>query len=320
MVYPRLVSVVMAAALLAPALPEAEARDARTRATQTCQAFTRAEGARCQVERCPCGRGERRIGKFRRSGARIALCSCINIAAVQRIHRRGAEAACTNYRVRFGKACKVEAGNCGAGWSRVAVFGRGFRTKYTACRDKRTAERIKKVGNKAAVLRRPELLILYRTMFQRIRRKADRPTVLPAATIAALQGSYRARDLRQVRIAHTRSKFLSAGSCIVDCKTIYCRNRNMVRRARGIGMAAGAAPRISDLLLHEIEHTAQCARWGGRNRYALKWFRHLPIGILRAMKRGDDGFMTRQHDRMPLEARAERKAQRLCPTLCNGAP
>jgi hypothetical protein len=317
---PRGIYIAGAAISLMAVLSSAEARDARTKATQACQAFTRANEARCQVERCPCGPGERRIAKFRRGGVRVGLCSCINISAVQAVHRRKANAACRDYRARFGKACKVESGNCGPGWTRIKVFGHGFRTKFTACRDKRTAERIKKLGNAAAVLRRPEMLALYRTMFKRIRFKADRPTPLPAATISTLQQSFRARDLRQVRIAHTRSKFLSGGSCIVDCRIIYCRNRNMVRRARGIGMAAGVPPRISDLLLHEIEHTAQCARWGGRNRYALKWFRHLPIGILRAMKRGDGGFLDRQHDRMPLEAKAERKAQRLCPTLCNGPP
>ncbi len=56
----------------------ASAADARERAEAACATYSAQNGKHCSVERCPCGRGESRIGKFDRSGLKIALCACSN--------------------------------------------------------------------------------------------------------------------------------------------------------------------------------------------------------------------------------------------------
>ncbi len=59
-------------------------------------------------------------------------------------------------------------------------------------------------------------------------------------------------------------------------------------------------------LLHELQHYNQCKRVGGRDNYALMWFRDLDISIIR--KRN----LKNIHDRMPMEKEATNVAISLC--------
>lgn len=59
-------------------------------------------------------------------------------------------------------------------------------------------------------------------------------------------------------------------------------------------------------LLHELQHYNQCKRIGGRDHYALMWFRDLGNTLLKS------GILKTIHDRMPMEKEAISSADTLC--------
>lgn len=303
---------VLAGSVLVTSVSDADARrrDRNRKNKQDaiawCQKFKDRTRLRCKVEKCPCGIGDKKIKKIKRRRSRGA-CVCLSRRTMRHYNRQRAQRTCAAYTRKYGVKCTVSRRNCPPGKIAVKKFRGGPRVKYSACRDKKGAERLKRGANKLTLIRPKAQLLIggYRAMFTRIRRKADRLTRLPVRTRRTLQRRYPRVNLAQVRIA--RSSRAPKNGCITDCTRIYCSSRGFVN-----GVRRG---RLSRLLLHEIAHTEQCRVWGGRNRYALKWFRNLPVGIVRGFKRGSDSYIDRVHDKMPMEAKAERKARRVCGSL-----
>jgi hypothetical protein len=252
--------------------------------------------------------GRKRLKKFKRGKLRIAYCVCRPKGDEAEENRQKALDRCETYRNKFGRQCKVSKRHCPTGWIALEKYGGGPMVKFAACRQKQTAERAKDVTDKLLWMNAPNQrrLTEYRSLFRWIHEKADGLTPLPSSTRAALQHDYQV-NLDNVRIAHSSR---TGGGCITDCKKIYCSRVAFVN-----GVRSGS---ISRLLLHELVHAEQCRQWGGRNRYAVRWFRELPIGIVGGLRKGSDGYVERAHDHMPMEAHAIDKAGRLCSSKCGG--
>ena len=268
-----------------------------------CNSFSKKEHVKCGVEKCPCGIGKRKVKKVKRKNS-TGYCVCVSKAAKKDLNKERAQAACKEYTKKYGKSCIVKQGNCPISRMPIAKYRGGALIKYSACREKFGAERLKKAANVATMARPTSQFLVgsYSALFARIKAKSSNRSKLPRATQKALQKHFPAVNLSGVTIAHSSSKAVKG--CITDCKKIYCRRASTITKFQN--------GTISRLLVHEIGHTEQCSKWGGRNRYALHWFRHLPVGVVKGIKKGEDKYVERLHDKMPMESSAESKAQRVC--------
>ena len=210
--------------------------------------------------------------------------------------------------------CDVQSGVCRVGMITIKRFTdgpRGYRN-HRACRDKQGAERLKRLGNALAPVVAGHATFnyaSYRSWMRVIENHAGPKYALPRETRRALQPYFQGINLGTVRFAHTTSKLAGDGNaCITDCKTIYCTADPTVQAWR-----AGS---IQNLLIHELEHTAQCQRWGGRTLYALRWFRNMDVGLLRSLRASGGSsttkWATRVHDALPMEEKAQEKADNTC--------
>ena len=93
------------------------------------------------------------------------------------------------------------------------------------------------------------------------------------------------------------------GNATTDCSKTYYNDRPFVNRLRQ-GRLSGKGD--FTWLLHELQHYNQCKRIGGRDRYALMWFRDLETSVIKS------GNLKNIHDRMPMEKEAISVADDLC--------
>ncbi len=284
-------------------LPSHVQAGAKDEAQRYCSQYKTSTRQHCNVEKCPCGVGQKILKKFKRSGMKRGYCVCVSKFVKKSDNRARAEQACDSYEDKYGEECLVSSRNCPRGMIPVAKYRGGPRVKYSACRDKNGPERFKKFSNEMNQIMPQALLLVnsYKAFFKRIKNKADRLTPLPMATRRALQRYFPKVNLERVRIGYS-SRATSAG--ITDCHRIYFKHEYNAKNIRG--------GRITRLLLHELYHAQQCSQWGGRNRYAMKWFRNLAPGVVRGLKRNHEKFGDRIHDKMPMEQQAERAARSRC--------
>ena len=282
----------------------------------------RSTGRRCAGENCP---------GWRMLGARGTAVSAAADMAVVRSLRGGAqslyvfgrtprnnrEKAIAFCNKRMGEdllPCDVQSGVCTVGMTTIKRFkdGPGGSRNYRACRDKNGPERLKRLGNALAPMFGIHTgfnYASYRSYMKVIDNHAGPKTPLPRETWRTLQPFYTDVNLQTVRIAHSTSGLVGDG-CIADCNTIYCVNRRTIQSWRD--------GNINQLLTHELEHAAQCARWGGRTMYGLRWFRNLDVSLIRAIRNDAAAPVdaaTRVHDRMPMEEKAEEKAIEVCDAI-----
>lgn len=290
--------------------------DARSDAQAWCNNYRATTGGQCNVEKCPCGFKEKRLKTFSRP-FQFGMCVCSARSDQREVNQRRAAEACRNYTASFGKPCRVVQNHCGISMMPVAKFGDGPLVRYSACREKDGPERLKNVAN-TLVMTAPHAAFLvsqYDKWMTFLASAADRPTPLRSDHIQLLQRHFSNVDLRQVRIAYSArlepSKPGERFVCTTDCKTIYCGSREFVASIRN-----GPVTIVTDkhLYFHEMAHTEQCQHMGGRNRYAMMWFRHLAPGAVAAIKDRDNdtSFGWRLHDGMPMEKEADRKANAVC--------
>jgi len=133
---------------------------------------------------------------------------------------------------------------------------------------------------------------------------------LPAGLKGRLAPFY-SHDLSVVRSAYTSKLDRLA---ITDCSKIYFSDRAIVDALRlGRPLDAGQAR----WLAHELTHTEQCVRWGGRKNYADTWFRQLAREVLLAILQGRLSAVSQSisgaqssviHDNMSMEQEAETRA------------
>lgn len=134
---------------------------------------------------------------------------------------------------------------------------------------------------------------------------------LKSDMIKKLQPFY-ANSLSSVRFSYT-SRFSNLG--MTDCEKIYFGDKDIVNKLKG-----GKDLSKSELtwLAHELQHTEQCKKIGGRKKYAVRWFKEVKSVILKSIKSGNfksivkDVFNAQNladyDDNMPMEKDADKKA------------
>jgi hypothetical protein len=137
---------------------------------------------------------------------------------------------------------------------------------------------------------------------------------LPQIYRDILRSHYPQVDLGKVRFAFSDQQPID--NATTDCNEIYFNDAKYVAALRD----AGPNPKWP-WLLHELTHVEQCSEGGGREKYALRWWRELETAV---RERGEtiDVFQTteqlvkqlqklylRVHGAMPMEQAADAKAE-----------
>lgn len=127
-----------------------------------------------------------------------------------------------------------------------------------------------------------------------------------------LQAFYQ-NDLKEVQYSYT-TRFNNLG--MTDCNHVYFGNKDIVDKLK-----AGKELSKSQLwwLAHELGHTEQCDRVGGRKKYSLRWFKEVKKTALNSIKSGNfkdiisDVFnaqkLAKYDNAMPMEEEADAKAE-----------
>jgi hypothetical protein len=149
-------------------------------------------------------------------------------------------------------------------------------------------------------------LELYREWMRAVDQGVDR-FPLPESIVQTLAHHFPHVDLAAVEVGSTRKQ---AADGLTDCTRIYLADAGVTEEIR-----RGRLPRgdFLELFLHELVHVEQCALLGGRDAYALLWFRDLGIGALDLIRSG--GGWDRLHLAMPMEAEAAARAAALTPAV-----
>lgn len=123
---------------------------------------------------------------------------------------------------------------------------------------------------------------------------------LPSSVARTLAPHFPRLDLGAVEVGLTRKQMADG---LTDCTRIYLADPATVGELRAGVLPSGP---FLELFLHELVHADQCLRMGGRDAYALTWFRDLGVGALALLRRGE-GWMD-LHAAMPMEAEAAARA------------
>ena len=139
---------------------------------------------------------------------------------------------------------------------------------------------------------------LYKT-FMSLMSSGVQMKAMPYALIQKLDPYYE-NNLNKVRYGHA-SRLVD--TAITDCTKIYFSSKDMTDAiAKNTPLTASSMR----WLLHELAHTEQCYKVGGREAYAKKWFKDLGTALITPPFSSND--MKEIHDKMPMEKAAEAKA------------
>lgn len=142
-------------------------------------------------------------------------------------------------------------------------------------------------------------LQLYREWMEVVDTGVDR-FPLPETLVRRLAPHFPLLDLGVVEVGMTRKQVADG---LTDCTRVYLADPVTVEQLRSGVLPSGP---ILELFLHELVHVEQCMLMGGRDAYALHWFRDLGVGTLGLLRRG--GGWTELHGAMPMEAEAAGRA------------
>jgi hypothetical protein len=120
------------------------------------------------------------------------------------------------------------------------------------------------------------------------------------------------------KIKYASSKHTSTDqTAMTDCYDIYFpAGSGVVAELKNGRIFDGKNARRLHWLLHEIEHSEQCNRWGGRYTYADKWFGQLSGTVLEQIITKRTKISNKSiHNAMPMEANAEKKADKVMQQL-----
>lgn len=123
---------------------------------------------------------------------------------------------------------------------------------------------------------------------------------LPEPLVRTLTPWFPQVDLDVVEVGLTRKQVADG---LTDCTRIYLADPITVEDLRSGVLPEGP---VLELFLHELVHVEQCLLLGGRDAYALNWFRDLGLGALVLIRRGEG--WTDLHGAMPMEADAAARA------------
>lgn len=139
-----------------------------------------------------------------------------------------------------------------------------------------------------------------------------------AAEKRLLQPFYE-NDLDDVRFYYTTRL---DGLGMVDCNKIYFGDKTIVDKLKKTQSLTWSEMRW---LAHELAHTEQCAKLGGRKKYAVRWFREVKKTILLSIQSGQfknivrDIFnaqkLAKYDDNMAMEQAADKRASEVIKKL-----
>ncbi|HMR07396.1 MAG TPA: hypothetical protein PKA88_16560 [Polyangiaceae bacterium] len=214
-------------------------------------------------------------------------------------NKAAATAYCAQYQADHpDKECKVEKRVCSKGYV-AAKKWKGQGTNYSACVKGKKATKIK-AKVKQIVFSTTAKVNLYKAYFKRVDKHAKERQPLPEWFIRRYSKFFKL-NLRGVRI-HESSK-VNGNNAMADCKNIYF----PVGKLSTVLLESGNRR----WLLHEVTHSEQCHEKGSREAYARLWWRDQHLGVLKAMAGGDGVKSDEVHDKNPMEAKAEAKAEKL---------
>lgn len=142
-------------------------------------------------------------------------------------------------------------------------------------------------------------LELYREYMEVVDAGVDR-FPLPDPLVRRLAPWFPGLELGVVEVGLTRKQVADG---LTDCTRIYLADPVTVAQLRSGNLPRGP---VLELFLHELVHVEQCMQMGGRDAYALTWFRDLGVGALALILRGEG--WTDLHGAMPMEADAAARA------------
>ncbi len=192
-----------------------------------------------------------------------------------------AKARCSEFKEHWGGKCQVHSPACKAGWVKLGKYG-----KFRACRPIELSLNMRYNA--------------YKAFMRKFEGKAKHK-MHPALT-DFVKKNYKL-DIGSVKWGYTSN---TPSTCITDCTKIYCNKQWIIDRVRS-GLTGDAS-----IIFHELAHVEQCKSKGGRKNYAKLWFGDLPKGFFGALNPEVKGkFKEKVHDKMPMEKKAESKAQKV---------
>lgn len=189
-----------------------------------------------------------------------------------------AQARCKDFKKYWGGKCEVQSPRCKAGWVKLGKYG-----KFRACRPIQISLNMR--------------YNIYKAFMRKFEGKAKYK--MHPKFQKAIKNSY-SFDPSKVRWGYASN---TPSRCITDCMNIYCNDKKVIEQVR--------TGRVTQsIVFHELGHTEQCIKRGGRKQYAMLWFKDLPVGFFGAFDLSvKDKFKNKIHDKMPMEKQAESKAQ-----------
>ena len=192
-------------------------------------------------------------------------------------HIASAKARCTEFKEFWGGECQISSPRCKLGWIKLGNWG-----KISACR---------KIDLSGGVLYSG-----YRSFMRKFEGKAKHK--LPKHIHPFIRKNY-SFDPNVIRYGLVDD--VKGAKCITDCYNIYCDEKTMIDSYKsGYGMV--------HLSLHELQHSEQCHKKGGRKNYAQYWFKQVPGSFFKALNPNKVlDFSDAFHDGMPMEIEAFNK-------------
>lgn len=121
---------------------------------------------------------------------------------------------------------------------------------------------------------------------------------LPNDLVEKLQPHYPTVDLGSVQFGY---RWQPSSNNTTDCHHMFFSDPDMVQRLRH-GMELDANE--WNLVFHELQHTEQCSRIGGRDEFAKRWFKDLELAVLLTHLSDPVSYLWELHDKMPMEVDA----------------
>lgn len=263
----------------------------------------------CRVHPCPCYENEIVIQAFDADGSTAPLCACSSQRQARLSNRQLAVAACDEHRRDQRRPCFISRNDCPRGFEAIAIYGDNPGTRFIACRDQRHERPTGDPGQGIDLrsLRAEELIDHYNRIVDLMKdQSSGEPRALPKSTLERLQPFFPGYDLKQVTLVPTAAL---AKGCFTDCDKIFCAEDGTVDQW------SGDSATINRLLLHQIVHSQNCERLGGRERFALHWFQQLPDEVFEKLRAGHPVSADRIHYAMYLESHADGMADGICRSL-----
>ena len=152
---------------------------------------------------------------------------------------------------------------------------------------------------------------VYKAYFKRVDQGKKKSTKLPANLINMLKSHFRGLK----KVTAFESKNVHGQNAMTDCMKIYFpANSGMINKIKN-GYFLNKKDNNLQWLLHELQHTQQCQRVGGRAKYANVWFKQVKTTTLIAANSGQAINEKSIHDSMPMEKEADSTADRILAQL-----